>query len=66
MNRYLRARSHYCTLFPDSFIERSGTKVTQTIIDGLGMVVKRDGKRMFEVKPTMSKTSVKAVLKSIK
>ena len=66
MNDYLRARKRYGLLVPDSFIERSGKKIPQEVIDGLGMEVLRDGKRMFSLPTTMKKSDIKTVLKSIR
>lgn len=41
-------------------------KVTQEVIDGLGMVVAHDGKRLFSLNTAMRKSDVKTVLKSMK
>ncbi len=66
MNDYLQRRKRYNMLVPDSFIERSGKKITQAVIDAQGLLVLRDGKRMFGLKQSMSKKDVKEVLKSIR
>ncbi len=62
-NAHLRARKVHGSLFSDTFIERSGRRITQALIDGLSMAVS-NGKSKFTV--TMRKADVRTVLKSMR